>query len=281
MSKQTDLLNLTDAIDSSADATAITIDSSENVLVGKATTAFGTAGANITSAGSAEFTRDSVVMNLNRLSTDGDIQRFYKDGSTVGTIGVIDGNNTFLQGATGHGGIAFVTNNVVPFREDAYRDNTLDLGQGDVRWKDLYLSGGVYLGGTGSANKLDDYEEGTWTPNLAGSTGGNFTMGTQQGFYTKVGSVVTVYYNVQYSSTASAGGNVRLYGFPFTAKNNSGAFYYTGSTINTNGQISVAMAGNGNQAIFLTSTSGAGTVSQFNSSGDDRANGSFSYLTDA
>ena len=32
------------------------------------------------------------------------------------------------------------------------------------RFKDLYLSGGVYLGGTGSANQLDDYEEGTWTP---------------------------------------------------------------------------------------------------------------------
>ena len=34
------------------------------------------------------------------------------------------------------------------------------------RFKDLYLSGGVYLGGTGAANKLDDYEEGTWTPTL-------------------------------------------------------------------------------------------------------------------
>ena len=27
---------------------------------------------------------------------------------------------------------------------------------------DITLSGGVYLGGTGSANYLDDYEEGTW-----------------------------------------------------------------------------------------------------------------------
>lgn len=28
----------------------------------------------------------------------------------------------------------------------------------------IEVSGGVYLGGTGAANKLDDYEEGTWTP---------------------------------------------------------------------------------------------------------------------
>jgi hypothetical protein len=35
------------------------------------------------------------------------------------------------------------------------------------RFKDLYLSGGVYLGGTGGENLLDDYEEGTWTPIFA------------------------------------------------------------------------------------------------------------------
>jgi hypothetical protein len=29
-----------------------------------------------------------------------------------------------------------------------------------MRFKDLYLSGGVYLGGTVAANKLDDYETG-------------------------------------------------------------------------------------------------------------------------
>jgi hypothetical protein len=35
---------------------------------------------------------------------------------------------------------------------------------GNLTAADLTLSGGVYLGGTGSANYLDDYEEGTWTP---------------------------------------------------------------------------------------------------------------------
>ena len=28
------------------------------------------------------------------------------------------------------------------------------------------FNGGVYIGGTGSANLLDDYEEGTWTPTI-------------------------------------------------------------------------------------------------------------------
>ena len=37
-------------------------------------------------------------------------------------------------------------------------DATGDLGLSNRRFKDAYLSGGVYLGGTGAANKLDDYE---------------------------------------------------------------------------------------------------------------------------
>jgi len=143
---------------------------------------------------------------------------------------------------------------------------------------DLTLSGGIHLGGTVAANKLDDYEEGTWTPVLSDSSSNNFTMSTQDGLYTKVGNVVTAYFNVQFSNTGSGSGVVRLKGFPFTAKNNSGAYYYSGATINTNGQISVSLAGNGTVAIFHTSTSGAGSVSNFNSAGDNRSNGSVTYL---
>ena len=59
---------------------------------------------------------------------------------------------------------------------------------------DIEVSGGVYLGGTGAANKLDDYEEGTWTPVFAdASTGGNVaTVSAAGGSYTKVGNLVTV-----------------------------------------------------------------------------------------
>ena len=135
-----------------------------------------------------------------------------------------------------------------------------------------------FNGDTAAANALDDYEEGTWTPVLSDSSSNNFTMSTQDGLYTKVGNVVTAYFNVQFSNTGSGSGVVRLKGFPFTAKNNSGAYYYSGATINTNGQISVSLAGNGTVAIFHTSTSGAGSVSNFNSAGDNRSNGSVTYL---
>jgi hypothetical protein len=38
------------------------------------------------------------------------------------------------------------------------RDAAIDLGISSQRFKDLYLSGGVYLGGTVAANYLDDYK---------------------------------------------------------------------------------------------------------------------------
>jgi hypothetical protein len=56
------------------------------------------------------------------------------------------------------------TKAVVPADEAGIIDNDVSLGVSTHRFKDLYLSGGVYLGGTGAANYLDDYEEGTWTP---------------------------------------------------------------------------------------------------------------------
>ena len=43
-------------------------------------------------------------------------------------------------------------------------------GSNDVTLNDI-TAGGIYLGGTGSANKLDDYEEGTWTPTDASGAG--------------------------------------------------------------------------------------------------------------
>ncbi len=68
-------------------------------------------------------------------------------------------------------------------------DAGIDIGQTSNRFKDLYLSGGVYLGGTGAANKLDDYEEGTWTPAWSATTS---TVAVQSATYTKIGNLVTV-----------------------------------------------------------------------------------------
>jgi hypothetical protein len=79
------------------------------------------------------------------------------------------------------------------------------------------VTGGIGLGGTGAANILDDYEEGTWTPTIYGTTtAGTTTYFQQAGTYTKVGRLVTVQIFLNITGQTGAG-SVRLGGLPFTA----------------------------------------------------------------
>jgi hypothetical protein len=100
------------------------------------------------------------------------------------------------------------------------------MGDGSNLWKDLYLGGGLYVGGTGSANKLDDYEEGTWTPTVIGTTvAGTATYTTQLGRYTKIGNIVNLYFAVNWSSGTGTG-NLRISGLPFSAINGTNSSYF-------------------------------------------------------
>ena len=56
---------------------------------------------------------------------------------------------------------------------------------------------GIYIGGTGSANHQDDYEEGTFTPTLYyGSGTSQPSYSWRYGYYIKVGAQVTVWFNI-------------------------------------------------------------------------------------
>ena len=81
------------------------------------------------------------------------------------------------------------------------------------------------MGGTGSANKLDDYEEGTWTPAYTGASGAA-SYGVQTGHYTKVGRQVTVIAELQ-ASRNTLSGTIKISGLPFSATGNGGDFYPT------------------------------------------------------
>jgi hypothetical protein len=196
------------------------IDSSGNLLVGKTSTAFGTEGFVYEAGAAVEVTTDSNrVMRLNRTTSDGNIIELNKDGTTVGSIGTNSG--LFIGSTYGNdAGIRFASDIIAPATTTgANRDAAIDLGYSSGRFKDLYLSGGVYLGGTGSANKLDDYEEGTWTPAYTGTTGGAVTYGTQTGSYTKVGNLVTVIGELR-AKRNTLSGNVEITGLPFTNSGN-------------------------------------------------------------
>ena len=86
----------------------------------------------------------------------------------------------------------------------------------------------IKIGGSGSANTLDDYEEGTFTPTFRGSgTAGDYTPGTATGFYTKVGRKVYItvsLLNITTDSDGSPGtGDLQVTGLPFAANNDTGA----------------------------------------------------------
>lgn len=67
---------------------------------------------------------------------------------------------------------------------------------------------------------LDDYEEGTFTPTLGGSSGNpTVTYSYQAGYYTKVGRLVTVYLQVYTSSYSGGSGDLMIRGLPFAATN--------------------------------------------------------------
>lgn len=71
-------------------------------------------------------------------------------------------------------------------------------------------------------NTLDDYEEGTWTPELGGSTGtSGQTYGGRAGAYIKIGRFVHCHGYLGLSAKGTISGNVVLYGLPFTAENAS------------------------------------------------------------
>ena len=159
------------------------IDSSGNVLVGTTDNSLysnsgaGNGGvmlANTTDGGRVDIAREGVNLIHNRLASDGIIEEFKRDGTTVGKI---DANSSGIS---------------------------------------------IYLGGTGSANALDDYEEGTWTPTFGGtSSDPTATYDIQIGKYTKIGNLVYITCHLDLSSVSGGSGLLLIKGLPFTVANDN------------------------------------------------------------
>ncbi|MDB4343075.1 hypothetical protein OAA21_00650 [bacterium] len=214
-------------IDDNADATALTIDSSENVLIGRTDSGSQTEGTTIYNGGTIEVTNASdLALRLNRKTNDGTIIELRKDAGVVGSIGVLNSNNVTISGTVAdHGGLQFGTHSVTPMEANSDSNGTIDLGSSNAKFKDLYLSGGVYLGGTGSANKLDDAETGTWTP--ADSSGASLTLSVGSATYVKIGKFVMISFDITYPSTSTTNGS-SISGLPFTVSNTGAGALSTG-----------------------------------------------------
>ena len=161
----------------------------------------------VSSASNSQFNRNS----------DGDIVTFRQSGNLVGSIGT-NGGDLFV--GTGNTKLRFddASDAIHAGGGDGSGTNAgTDLGTGTYKFGDLYLSGGAYLGGTGSANHLDDYEEGTFTPTLyRDSTEVTATYTNRTGRYIKIGSLVHVYCDIVTSAiTSQSSGYNYVGGLPF------------------------------------------------------------------
>ncbi len=89
----------------------------------------------------------------------------------------------------------------------------------------ISATAGIALGvGTANtaSNVLDDYEEGTWTPTLSGTSGGpsGVNFHSRVGFYTKIGRSVHFHCFVEMQNFSSApSGTGIVTGLPFTSAN--------------------------------------------------------------
>ena len=160
---------------------------------------------------------DGAVVNR---TGDGDIAVFRKDGTTVGSIGSVQSGYS-LYFRAGDVGLKMepLADDIKPCTTDgATRSGAIDLGDAAARFKDLYLSGGVYLGGTGAANYLDDYEEGTWSCSVVGQGA------TSLGRYVKIGELVYVEVRFECDTDVTVPTDSSVVGgFPFSASSTTRA----------------------------------------------------------
>lgn len=133
-------------IDDNATSTAMTLDSSGNVLVGKTATASiasDTPGHTFYSSGTARHIVDGgEVMNIVRQTSDGNIVGLYRDGSLRGILGNSTTALYITNGSTT--GIKFGANAFYPTIGDGSNiDNSKDVGTSGVRFDDVYATNGT------------------------------------------------------------------------------------------------------------------------------------------
>jgi hypothetical protein len=150
------------------------------------------AGISLIRDGFIRVNRDSAAcMVINRNVDNGTLVSFRQAGNTVGTVDVTTTGTTY----TGTNGITFTATQTA----------------------------------SAGANTLDDYEEGTWTPAIQGSsTAGTASYSNNAGRYTKIGRQVFVEAFIDWFSGTGTG-NLRIGNLPFTATNDD--FYRPGVSI--------------------------------------------------
>lgn len=169
----------------------------------------------------SHFQRDGGnPLRIGRDATDGSLTEWYRQGALVGSVGTANGGDFYI--GNDDTGVLFAggSDMIIPWNPatPASRDNGISLGSGSHRFKDIYISGGIYMQGSTTAVQFDDYEEGSWNPSNNVST--NYAV------YTKIGRLV--YINVDVSVGSLSGSASFALSVPFSPADtyNTGSFNY-------------------------------------------------------
>lgn len=186
--------------------TAMTIDSSQKVAFAAGVTG----GLNVSGAGWGvlPYVANSTVIDNNSGQT-----RLFAVGANTSTYG------TLLS-------YAGTTNGSATLLTTVGKDLTFAL-QGGTQSSGTGIAFPATQSASTNANTLDDYEEGTWTPVYA-ATSGSITTSSNAGTYVKVGKMVTVSGNLRSTGVSGISGVIYITGLPFTAGNTSGADRFGG-----------------------------------------------------
>jgi hypothetical protein len=234
------------------------------------------------------------------LTLDGDSNG---DGSGADYCGIshnTDGNMLIYQdNPNSNGQIDFQTGgaNRVSMQSDKFRpwnNEGMTLGTSGLRWGDVFTSGINFAhtsDASGMSNELlDDYEEGSWTPDIQNNGGSSLNNGYswRTGKYTKVGNLVFCTFALGLSAAISSSSQIRLGGIPYGISGHSYFYYFVlhgynfasgigddGSNTSLFGEVSSSVA---NQVLIVKGSSRSyATNSDIGST--QRLTGMFHYYT--
>ena len=122
-------------------------DSSGNLLVAKTSSSGSNSGVELRATGRVFGTSDGATpLFLNRLSDEGSIATFRKDGSEIGTLGV--SSNKFQVNSTSGSNLLLATDGTNRVAIDSARlypntDDSYDLGLSSIRFDDIFATNGT------------------------------------------------------------------------------------------------------------------------------------------
>jgi len=231
------------------------IDSAGNIGIGTASPTAYLTGTGVTLY---RATGDAQFVSSTGSTTNASSFRFYNSTSPQAEIAAGGSAYSAWGGANSLNFLALQNSGAMTFNTTA---SSITAERMRINAFGIGLGGGAPSSGTGvtfpasqsassDANTLDDYEEGTFTPNLV-NNGTSSTFSAKDGWYRKIGSVIHYWVRFDGGNSGTAGTALQIVNLPFTffsgtAAAQVGGVYSSNSPLNGTG--SVNPQGNTNYA---------------------------------